>query len=261
MKRKILNIIVISILAISISKQANATLFDRGNGLIYDDVLDITWLQDANFSAIDITVPRVSEIISEIGSVDGHTLVPFDFRFGSSQDRLNWFGAMAWAEALTFGGYDDWRLPSMDVNGDRTIVDGFGVGEAVVRDNEYAYMFYQNLGGTGKSLETGGSGGTSITGNVTIGSVDIFNIQALSYWSETDFLPSGNEPPTTGAHAFDFSRVEQVGANKEGNFGYAWAVRDGDVSSPTTVPEPGTLALFGIGLVGLAGMRRRRKAA
>ena len=120
-------------------------------------------------------------------------------------------------------------------------------------------MFYQNLGGIGKSPETGGTGGTSISGNVTIGAIDIFNIQALSYWSETDFLPSGNEPPTTGAHAFDFFRVEQVGANKEGNMSYAWAVRDGDVSIP--IPEPTTLALFGIGLVGLAGMRRRLKAA
>ena len=26
-----------------------AALFDHGNGLIYDDVLDITWLQDANY--------------------------------------------------------------------------------------------------------------------------------------------------------------------------------------------------------------------
>lgn len=29
---------------------ANATLYDRGGGLIYDDVLNITWLQDANYA-------------------------------------------------------------------------------------------------------------------------------------------------------------------------------------------------------------------
>jgi hypothetical protein len=28
----------------------DATLIDRGGGLIYDDVFDITWLQDANFA-------------------------------------------------------------------------------------------------------------------------------------------------------------------------------------------------------------------
>ncbi len=27
---------------------AQASLFDRGNGLLYDDALKVTWLQDAN---------------------------------------------------------------------------------------------------------------------------------------------------------------------------------------------------------------------
>jgi hypothetical protein len=31
---------------------AQATLLDRGNGLIYDDVLNITWLQDANYTPL-----------------------------------------------------------------------------------------------------------------------------------------------------------------------------------------------------------------
>ena len=29
---------------------AGATLIDRGGGLIYDTVLNITWLQDANYA-------------------------------------------------------------------------------------------------------------------------------------------------------------------------------------------------------------------
>ena len=33
-----------------LSFNATAALYDRGNGLIYDDVLDITWLQDANYA-------------------------------------------------------------------------------------------------------------------------------------------------------------------------------------------------------------------
>lgn len=28
----------------------NATLWDRGSGLIYDDYLNITWLQNANYA-------------------------------------------------------------------------------------------------------------------------------------------------------------------------------------------------------------------
>ena len=33
-----------------LSFNATAALYDRGNGLIYDDVLDITWLQDATYA-------------------------------------------------------------------------------------------------------------------------------------------------------------------------------------------------------------------
>jgi hypothetical protein len=32
------------------STLVNAQLIDRGGGLIYDNVLDVTWLQDANYA-------------------------------------------------------------------------------------------------------------------------------------------------------------------------------------------------------------------
>lgn len=35
---------------LSLSGAAQATLIDRGGRMIYDDVLDITWLQDANYA-------------------------------------------------------------------------------------------------------------------------------------------------------------------------------------------------------------------
>ncbi|MBI5742166.1 MAG: DUF1566 domain-containing protein [Nitrospirae bacterium] len=59
---------------------ANAGLIDRGNGLIYDDDLNITWLQDANYSGQTYT----------------------------------WDEANTWAEDLVFQGFDDWRLPFSD---------------------------------------------------------------------------------------------------------------------------------------------------
>ncbi len=59
-----------------------ATLQDRGGGLIYDDVQNITWLQDANFSGITMT----------------------------------WDYAVTWVDDLVFQGYDDWRLPYTDTS-------------------------------------------------------------------------------------------------------------------------------------------------
>lgn len=70
---------------------ANATLIDRGGGLIYDDVLDITWLQDANYAY-----------------TSGY----------DSDGYMTWYTAMSWAASLSYYDsvrdvyYDDWRLPT-----------------------------------------------------------------------------------------------------------------------------------------------------
>ena len=61
---------------------ANAGLYDRGEGLVYDDILDITWLQNANYA--------------------GNT--------------FKWSDATTWADSLVFQGYDDWRLPAFDAS-------------------------------------------------------------------------------------------------------------------------------------------------
>lgn len=60
---------------------SEAALLDRGDGLIYDDDLDITWLQYANYS--------------------GQT--------------MSWDEAMLWSADLIYQGYNDWRLPSADM--------------------------------------------------------------------------------------------------------------------------------------------------
>jgi hypothetical protein len=98
---------------------AHSTLQDRGGGLIYDDVLDITWLQNANYTAIELTDARRDAIISEVGSIDGHTLVASDFVKDGSEytGQMTWWGAMAWADSLIYCDsvrditWTDWRLP------------------------------------------------------------------------------------------------------------------------------------------------------
>jgi len=63
----------------------SAALIDRGNGFIYDSDLNITLLQDANYS----------------------------FTSGYDDDgRMNWYEATDWVNQLEYGGYSDWRLPS-----------------------------------------------------------------------------------------------------------------------------------------------------
>ena len=73
------------------TSHAQASLFDRGNGLVYDDDLNITWLQDANFAAQD---PNYSN------------------------GAMNWDEAGQWASNLAYDDgfgdvYTGWRLPSL----------------------------------------------------------------------------------------------------------------------------------------------------
>ena len=92
-----------------LSFNASAALYDRGNGLIYDDVLDITWLQDANYAQTS----------------------------GYDDDGIMyWQEAKNFAEGVVLNGYSDWRLPSVGSQ----LFQGFNSVS-----NELGYMFYVNL--------------------------------------------------------------------------------------------------------------------
>lgn len=83
--KKLFGLFVALWLLYGLSASAHAALIDRGGGMIYSTDLNITWLQDANYA-------RTS---------------------GYDADGLmNWNGAMTWAANLSYGGYDDWRLPT-----------------------------------------------------------------------------------------------------------------------------------------------------
>ena len=102
---------------------SRAELHDRGNGLIYDDVLDVTWLQNA-----------------------------------ISGGNKNWKQAVEWAANLEYQGFDDWRLPSMSVSSGvptgatASPVDCATATELACRDNELGYMYFHNLGGKANQL-------------------------------------------------------------------------------------------------------------
>lgn len=66
---------------------AHAILIDRGGGMIYSTDLDVTWLQDANYAKTS----------------------------GYDEDgMMTWDAAHAWVSNLSYGGYQDWRLPTFD---------------------------------------------------------------------------------------------------------------------------------------------------
>lgn len=153
--------------------------------------------------------------------------------------RMNWATANAWAANLVYGGYNDWRLP--------TALNQDGTGPCsgyYCTGSEMSHLFF---------IELGGTAGYSILSSVDSDLALFQNIQSSVYWSGTEYAPDPGIAWGFGMH------YSAQGAYSKGDELYAWAVRPGDVAAAngSTVPEPQTLALVGLGLLGLAVMRRR----
>jgi hypothetical protein len=218
---------------------AQAALFDRGNGMIYDQDLNITWLSDANYfkTQYDTDNSILATLIGQ--TVTGRTTTAADFTTGTGQ--MTWWGAQAWAANLSYGGYDDWRLPTIlqpdSSCGSQSGGNSFGYN---CTGSELGHLFYKELGGTA---------GLSIVTNHDADYALFSNIQNHIYWSGSEYTLN----PTT-AWAFVTRTGYQDAGSKNGPL-YGWAVRSGDVAS--SVPEPGKLALLGLGVFGLRRAQRR----
>lgn len=191
---------------------ASATLISRGPNLVYDDVLNITWTRNANLP-------------------------------GSTE--LGFAAANTWVANLVFAGFDDWRLPKINLatpTATTTDCRVVSAADCAASGNELGYMFYQNLAGLAGDAETGTQ--TAVGGEVLTG------IQPF-YWSDTEFAPG-----IPLAWVFDFSLGFAGLGSLDSPFPAAWAIRSGDVSS--AVPEPQTVALLLAGL-GLLGLRTRQR--
>lgn len=219
--------VLLAISLLGVSTLTQAELQDRGNGLIYDTVLDITWLQDANYadtSGYDCCDVDGGCDDDQYCDVDNSCVEDFD------PNKMTWQQAVKWADQLNYQGLDDWRLASISVSSGiptgstsrDLIVSCYTESEEACRDNELGYMFKYNLGG---------ELGTSLEGNQTsVNGVDLHNIQ-YGYWSSSAYLEYFD------AFAFFFAGGGYFDAGQTTRWA-AWAVRDGDVGDvQCVVPE------------------------
>ena len=216
---------------------AQAELHDRGTGMIYDDDLNITWLQDWDYDQSR----------------------PYDYKI-----LMDWSTAKTWAEDLVYGGYDDWRLPKVaPVNGssfqfvfsNNGSTDlGYaktGAGGGWGEGSEMAHLFYVTLGNKG-ICEPNDTLPESCTYQLGYGPTNKgpFNKwQPLSGWSSSEYAPDQDY-----AWVFEAENgVQDIRVKTLTN--YAWAVRSGDVAA---VPEPQTYEMLLLGITALTVAARRR---
>lgn len=172
----------------------------------YDDQLNISWARDVNVNGLN-----------------------------------TWANHTSWAANLDIGGVTGWRLPSVDVNGDGTVVNCASASASACLDNEYGYQLYRN----GITLANPGP-------------FTHFNQSGL-YVSSTEYAP--NPVWVWDVSLSVFSGINGFGAHgKTGSSFIAWAVHDGDVGLLTGVPVPAAAWLFGSGLLGLIAAVRRKAA-
>lgn len=216
-------------------ESAQAQLFDRSGGLVYDSTLNVTWLADANYA-----------------QTSGY----------DADGRMNWSEANAWAAGLEFHDavrnvtYSDWRLPTVTDLGSpgcNFAYSGTDCGYNVdIASSELASLFYGALGNKAlvnssgqQQLEYGLIDDPNDPNDETLFS----NLQADYYWFGAPYTLSGN----TRAWFFRLATGEQQQALAAASQMRALAVRDGDVAA---VPVPSAAWLFGAPLLGWMDNRR-----
>ena len=233
------------------SFNAQATLTSEtvnGQNLVYDSGNNTTWTQDANllgtwegaYQSTSYTT-IVTAIINASGGVIHDTPNAYDTVVNSgtynlttadfgSGGTVDWWAGQAFVHYLdtqNYGGSSQWALPTQpDQN--------YGYN---ITSSQLGELFYNELGGTaGSSIPSG----------------PFSNVQAYAYWSGTEYAAN---PGYAWGFGTDHG-IQNHNTSKNTQF-YAWAVSPGQVNA---VPVPGAVWLFGTGMLGLLGLKRRGHA-
>jgi hypothetical protein len=227
---KVINAVIAGVLVLALGN-AQAALIDRGGGLIYDDVLNVTWLQDANYAK------------SNSFGVSGI----------NSNGSMSWYTAQVYIGALNSAshlGYNSWRMPTTLIwdAGCTKGLGGLSGYDMNCTGSALGSLYFETLGRQGPYDQWG----ILHPGTENNNSGPFINLDPVSYWTSTDWPNSIDV-----AYRFDFLTGGLDESWKEFSFPRVWAMLDGDVAaSPVPAPPAFILMLTGLGILGAT---RRRK--
>ncbi len=246
----------------------------------YDDVLDVTWLGNANLASVNtFGLPTGVDLgmhpddvynatIPNFSTPDPTDTLTIPTAYGNvigTNGSLTWGAALHLLDAMNasnggtgYLGFNDWRLPTMVDTGapgcDYTISDtdcGYNVqtGDAQTGVfSEMASLWYDTLGNLGRydrvdPINTQPGFGFSNTGPFT--NFPVINNDVL-YWTDLVDAENSNQ---RNAWYFDVTDGLQRSNDKDRPY-YAFILRSGDVGAGlTAVPVPAAVWLFGSGLL------------
>jgi hypothetical protein len=261
------------IITSSISGVSDAALYSRLNGqAYYDDVLNVTWIADANFAASKTFGLGYNVNLGQhpTNYTQGNFLGA-DYTIHTN-GQMGWDAASHWIDAMNNANYldtNDWRLPQIVDGGCVYAASGSDCGYNVNTGSasELADLWMNTLGNLPYFSPTSGvydgppispsnpapspqpGWGLSNTG-------PFINMTQGTYWSGLQD-PANNTQNSLHSRMFVFNSGFQ-GIKSKLQSGYVLAVRSGDIAL-TAVPIPPSLLLFTTGILGLLGFLKRHK--
>lgn len=272
--------LAIAAFALSAPAQASLTSY-TANGVdlvrMQGAGFDVSFTKDGNLfktlaasnanlvSQIAAVTPTYNDPYSGLQTIDAAD-------FNTDLGTMTWWGGKAFVNYLnniSYGGSNQWSLPGWTDTGVVGVQCNNNGGDCGYNVNPssspLAQLYYGELAKKGIRNTSGNNQSDyGIFGNgilnsnlygaqVTGGVVGPFSdVQSYGYWSGTEYAPNRN-----GTWVFITGSGFQSYYGKGSQF-YTWAITPGQVAA---VPVPGAVWLFGSGLLGLLGLKRRHNAA